>query len=173
MMEKYKTIEQDIEQVTNQEVVRQFRISGIGVILLVLAAGCAIGGLAFEDPNSSVPTFLFTVSAFLLIAGVIKLCVHRHCYFFRPTKSRLKPVTLYFDIHEGDALRTCIEMKRFEELKQLKREKDSGIKLEAMVAGDQKFAVVQISEYVPYAYEAVTPVLCYYGEDARRLACHF
>ena len=79
---------------------------------------------------------------------------------------------MYFDVHESDNLQDCMEMKRFEDLKKMKREKDTGVKVEAMIADDQKFAAVQISEYIPYSYEAVTPVMCYYGEEARLLASY-
>ncbi len=47
-------------------------------------------------------------------------------------------------------------MKRFDELSRFKREKDTGVKLEAMIASKGDFAAVQISEYIPYTYEAVT-----------------
>ena len=53
-----------------------------------------------------------------------------------------------------------------------RKDKDTGVKVEAMIADDQKFAAVQISEYIPYSYEAVTPVMCYYGEEARLLASY-
>ena len=85
---------------------------------------------------------------------------------------KLKTMTMYFDVHESDNLQDCMEMKRFEDLKKMKREKDTGVKVEAMIADDQKFAAVQISEYIPYSYEAVTPVMCYYGEEARLLASY-
>lgn len=172
-MEKYKTLEQDIENVTNKKVIKQNRISGIAVGLLVIAMGAFAGGLGFEDPNSSMPTFLFTASAILFLCGIIKLFVNSKAYLFCPTKSRLKNITVYFHQQESDALQNCFELKRFEELKKLKREKDSGVKVEAMVAGDGKFAAIQISEYIPYTYEAVTPVMCYYGEEAQCLAEHF
>lgn len=171
-MEKYKTIQEDIENVSNKEVVKQTRISGIAAGLIVLAILGGIAGKSFEDPNSSMPTFLFTAAALLFLTGIIKLFVSRNSYVFKPTKSRLKPVTLYFDIHESDALQSCVEMKRFDDLARLKREKDTGVKLEAMVTGDGKFAAVQISEYIPYTYEAVTPVMCYYGEEAQKLATY-
>ncbi len=169
-MEKYKTLQEDIENASNNEVIKKSTVSGMAVGLLVGAVACAIAGKSFEDPNSAVPTFLFTAAVFLLLAGIVKFFVGRNGYLFKPTKSRLKKVTAYFDVHESDALQTCVEMKRFEELKRLKREKDTGVRLEAMLADDGKFAAVQISEYVPYTYEAITPVRCYYGEEAHVLA---
>lgn len=172
-MEKYKTISEDIENVSNRDVVKHSRISGIGVGMIVAAVVCAIAGKSFEDPNSSLPAFFFTVSALLLLAGIVKVFVGRTCYTFKPTKSRLQPFTLYFDVHESVALQNCVEMKRFDGLNRLKREKDTGIKLEAMVTGDGTFAALQISEYVPYTYEAITPVRCYYGDDARTLFSYF
>ena len=163
-MGKFKKLQEDIENVTNKEVVKQTRISGVATIVLIISVACAIGGMSFEDPNSSMPTFLFTASALLFLSGVIKLLVDRSCYMFKPTKSKLKTMTMYFDVHESDNLQDCMEMKRFEDLKKMKRE--------AMIADDQKFAAVQISEYIPYSYEAVTPVMCYYGEEARLLASY-
>ena len=159
-MGKFKKLQEDIENVTNKEVVKQTRISGVATIVLIISVACAIGGMSFEDPNSSMPTFLFTASALLFLSGVIKLLVDRSCYMFKPTKSKLKTMTMYFDVHESD------------NLKKMKREKDTGVKVEAMIADDQKFAAVQISEYIPYSYEAVTPVMCYYGEEARLLASY-
>ena len=56
-MGKYKTIQEDIENVTNKEVVKQTRISGVAIGLIVAGGLCAVAGKGFEDPNSSMPTF--------------------------------------------------------------------------------------------------------------------
>lgn len=168
-MEKYKTLQEDIENASNNEVVKKVTISGIAISFIIAALVCGIAGKSFEDPNSVFPSSLFTTAAILLLVGIVKFFVSRNGYLFKPTKSRLKTITTYFDIHESDALQNCVEMKRFDELKQLKREKDTGVKLEAMVTADGKFAALQISEYIPYTYEAITPVKCYYGDDAHRL----
>ena len=142
-MGKFKKLQEDIE------VVKQTRISGVATVVLIISVACAIGGMSFEDPNSSMPTFLFTASALLFLSGVIKLLVDRSCYMFKPTKSKLKTMTMYFDVHESDNLQDCMEMKRFEDLKKMKREKDTGVKVEAMIADDQKFArACRISKFV-------------------------
>lgn len=61
--------------------------------------------MSFEDPNSSMPTFLFTASALLFLSGVIKLLVDRSCYMFKPTKSKLKTDDhVFHDVHESDNL---------------------------------------------------------------------
>lgn len=172
-MGKFKNIQVDIENATNKEVVKQVRVSGVAVGLLLGGIACFIAAKSFEDPNSTMPTFLFTAAVCLLLGGIIKFFISRSCYLFRPTKSRLKAVTMYFDVHDSEALQNCMEMKRFDELARLKREKDTGVKVDAMVAGDGKFAAVQISEYIPYTYEAITPVMCYYGEEASTLASYF
>lgn len=171
-MGKYKNIREDIENVSNKEVVKQTQVSMVAVGLLIAAVLCAVVGASYQDPNSSMPTSMFTLSGILFLGGIVKLFVSRSCYMFKPTKSRLKSVTMYFDVHESDALQACVEMKRFADLSHLKREKDSGIKLDALIANDGKFAAVQVSEYVPYTYETVTPVICYYGEEAQVLAAY-
>ena len=47
--------------------------------------------------------------------------------------------------------------------------KDNGVKVETMLSADGEFAAAQVLEYVPYTFEAITPVMCFYGEDARKL----
>ena len=94
----------------------------------------------------------------------------RECYLFRPTGSHLQKITVYFDAKESQPLQYCIEEKRFEDLRQLKRQINTGVKLDVMLTGDKKFAAVQLSEYVPYAYEAISPVICYYGEEAKNFS---
>ncbi len=172
-MEKFKTIQEDIENVTNQEVVKKGKISLVAIALIIIAVILVVVGMGSEDPNASWPSFLFTVAAMLFLGGIVKLFVSRSCWIFKPTNSKLKEMTLYFDVHESDALQTCIEMKRFEDFKQMKRKKDSGVRVEAMVSDDQRFAAVQVAEYVPYSYEAVTPVVCYYGDDAKSFVNSF
>lgn len=172
-MEKFKNIQEDIERVTNKEVVKKGKISMVAVVLIIVAGGAAVIGAGSSDPNASWPSFLFTLSVLLFLGGVVKLFVSRTCWLFRPTNSKLQEMTEYFDVHECDALQACMEMKRFEDLKQMKRKKDSGVKVEAMVSSDRKFAAVQLCEYIPYTYEAVTPVICFYGEDAKSFISFF
>lgn len=88
---------------------------------------------------------------------------------YLPTKSRLKLHTLYFDVHASDDVQSCLQMKRFDELANLKQQKDNGVKLEAMFSVDSEFAAVQVLEYVPYTFEAITPVMCFYGGEAKKL----
>lgn len=172
-MEKFKTIQEDIENVTNREVVKKGKISFVAIGLIGIAVVLTVTGMQSEDPNATWPSFLFTVAAMMFLGGIIKLFVSRTCWIFKPTNSKLKATTLYFDVHESDALQACIEMKRFEDFKQMKRKKDSGVRVEAMISDDRRFAAVQIAEYVPYSYEAVTPVVCYYGEDAKSFVTSF
>ena len=66
-----------------------------------------------------------------------------------------------------------MEQKRFEILKGLKRQINTGVKVDAMIAADSRFVALQVSEYVPYMYEAVSPVMCYYENDALLLSDYF
>lgn len=171
-MEKYSTLE-DIESVTHSEVVKQNKISMAAIGFFLLSVLLTIGGFSVADPNSAMATFAFTAAVFLFFGSVVKFCMGRNCYLFKPTGSRIKQVTLYFDNKESGALQTCMEEKKFDELKKLKRQINTGVKMDAMVTADGCFVAVQLSEYVPYTYEAISPVMCYYDEDARRLSPFF
>lgn len=172
-MEKYDVLPEDIERVSEQQVIRKNKVSMVAIGLILLAILLAVGGFSATDPNSSVATFLYTAALFVFFAGIVKFCMGRNCYFFKPTGSQIRQVTLYFDNKERHLLQDYIENKNFDALTQLKRQINTGVKVEAMVAADNRFVAVQLSEYVPYTYEAVTPVMCYYEEDARRLTDYF
>ncbi len=171
-MEKYKSLLEDIENVSNQNVKKQNQISILGIGLIGIAIGCAVAAKGFEDPNSSLPTFFFTVSALLLLSGIIKIFVSRTCYLFTPTKSKLQSFTIYFDAKDGINLQNSLEISRLNDLNLLKKKKDGAIKLETMITNDGSFAALQVLEYIPYSYEAVTPVICYYGEQAKHLSSY-
>lgn len=172
-MEKYKTIQEDIEKASEHKVVKQNSFSLLAIMIMIVAVGLAIAGAGSEDPNASWPSFLFVASAFLFLGGLVKLCVHRSCYLFKPTNSKLKERVLFFATHESEVIQDCIEGKVFERLEHVKREKDSGVRVQAMVTDDQNFVAVQISEYIPYTYEATSPVVCYYGEEAKNFIRYF
>lgn len=71
-MEKYKTISEDIENVSNRDVVKHSRISGIGVGMIVAAVVCAIAGKSFEDPNSSLPAFSLLCLLYCCWRGLLR-----------------------------------------------------------------------------------------------------
>lgn len=169
-MGKYKIIHEDIENIESKEVAKQGYVSMAGLAITVVGLALGAWGMTFENPNSSMPSFLFIVAAILVLGGVIKLLVSRKRYVFLPTKSALKLVTLYFDVRSSDELIDCLQVKRFDGLTHIKREKDNGVKVEAMFSGDGQFAAVQVLEYVPYTFEAITPIMCFYKEDAGKLS---
>lgn len=169
-MEKYMTLPEDIEAVTNREVVKQNKISLAAIGFIVIALGFTVWGFTITDPNSSLATFLYTAAVSLGIIGVFKLCMGRNCYLFKPTGSRLKKLCIYFDDKESQTLQYCMESKRFDDILRMKRQDNTGVKVDIMLASDKKFMAVQLSEYIPYTYQAISPVMCYYGEEAKRLA---
>ena len=169
-MEKYKKIWEEIEVASNHEVVKKSCISSIGMVCILFAIGCIVGAKGFEDPNSSLPTFLYTIAAILLLMGIVKICVDRTCYIFKSTKSKLYSKTVYFDAKDEVELKSSLEMNRFDLLKHLTKKKDGVIKLELMMTKDGQFAALQLFEYIPYSYEVLTPVWCYYGDSAKQLS---
>ena len=171
-MEKYKKIWEAIEVASNHEVEKKSCISGIGIVFILFGVGCMVGAKGFEDPNSSLPAFLYTAAAILLLVGIVKVCLDRTCYVFKPTQSKLYSKTVYFDAKDETELKNSLEMNRFEVLKNLTPKKDGVIKLELMMSRDGQFAALQLFEYIPYNYITYTPVCCYYEEAAKELASY-
>ncbi|MDR1755771.1 MAG: hypothetical protein LBR65_02280 [Culturomica sp.] len=167
-MEKYKTLIENIEQATRQEVVKKNSISLLALVLFGIGVLCFLGAKSIGDPNSALPTFLYTLAVCLLLVSIVKFFMGNKVYVFRPSGSKLKKETLYFDARDRQPLFNSIEEKQFDTLKRIKRLENTGIRLDVLYAGKREFAAVQLLEYVPYTYETATPVICYYGEDARK-----
>lgn len=53
IMEKFKTIQEDIENVTNQKVVKKGKISLVAIALIIIAVILVDVGMGSEDPKAS------------------------------------------------------------------------------------------------------------------------
>lgn len=89
-MERYTVMTEDIENVTNREVVRQNRVSMASIGLMLAAVLATLGAFSVTDPNSSLSTFLLTAAVCLFLGGSVKFFTGRNCYFFKPTGSWIK-----------------------------------------------------------------------------------
>ena len=120
---------EDIKNIESAEISKQNHISVIGTLLILTGIALGFWGMCYTDPNSAFPSFLFTISTLAIIGGIIKLCLNFTIYIYKPTKSILKLKTLYFPASTSDELQNCLTMNRFDELANLKQEKNSNLKL--------------------------------------------
>ena len=81
-MERYAVITEDIENVTNREVVRQNRISMASIGFILLSVFLALWAFSITDPNSSFSTFLLTTAVFYAVGGNRKVLYGKKVLFF-------------------------------------------------------------------------------------------
>lgn len=148
--------------------------SPIGGICLV-AGGIALLVLSVEMPLRDTPQMvLFTLGCLTAIAGAIALFVAAFSdsgrYRFKPTGVLLRRYERY--INNADRM-LCHEILRkgsFEQLKSLRTENSTGIRLRIYLSDDHTSALVQLEECSPYQFAATTPVVSVDGDDARYIA---
>ena len=168
-MEKFKVMHEDIKNIESAEITKKSNISIVAIIVIIAGIVSGMGAMYFEDPNSAMPSLLITLSAIFIIGGIIKLVISHTVYIYKPTKSLLKLKTIYFPNNSCDELQNCLSSNRFDEISSIKQEKNHGLKLEVLVSKDKQFIAVQILQYIPYNFEPISPITCYFNDNAQKL----
>lgn len=168
-MESYPSIYQDITNLTHGKVILKKHFSPTAPVCLAAGIGMLAVAFMLGDGTSSRTLLLATAGIALLSYGLFRLLVLKKRFFFTPTRVSVDKKALYFRPEEAETVQRLIEGRQFEQLSRLPRQQSSGIRLEALCSADGRFSALQTFAYVPHHYEAVSPVNCYYEEDARRL----
>lgn len=59
-----------------------------------------------------------------------------------------------------------LEERAFDGQKEIRVKNDGGLRIDYMTSQDGRFVAVQLFQYVPYAYEPVSDIFYYTGDDA-------
>lgn len=143
-------------------------ISSLILSVLLLAAGAAL--LFFsskvDDSSSSSGPMLLVGGVALLATGGIRLLVGKKNLIYTPTGSIVKKGSCFFDTGSLSLFREMLEEKAFDGQKEIRVKNDGGLRIDYMTSQDGRFVAVQLFQYVPYAYEPVSDIFYYTGDDA-------
>ncbi len=173
-METNKVLNTDITSASAGKVIKKKdpRAVLFSVLLLLVSGAFMVAATYIEDRTSISYMSLMTLGIIGLLAAVFKLFFSSKRYFFLPTGSRVETDSLYIDPSELRSLGDELETGTLERLRKIKRLDNSGARLDVLVSSDRRFAAIQLFQYVPHYYEAVSPLYCYYDGDAQTVARH-
>lgn len=142
----------------------------LSIFICLLALGIIFLSSYIEDKSSSTYMGGITLSVLLMAIGFHRLITRRMQLIYQPTKSKMRIGSFYSDSKQLAGLKSAIQDKdQAISYKDLDILKSGNVRLDYVVSYDGKFVAVQLYEYVPYNFEAVTDVICYENEQAHNL----
>lgn len=144
------------------------------ILISSLVALCGVVGIVISlIPDKSDSTYSM---AFLVIGTLLTLFSIYRFFFksyemvYKSTGSEVRSGSLYMDMAELQRLKEMLVKNDFPETFRLILKEGGNGRLDFLASKDRKFVAVQLFQFVPYTYEAVTGVRCYTDAEAALVA---
>lgn len=156
-----------------EDVVRKKKFSIFSIIFLAIAIITAYLYSTYQGEASSSLRITYLVVSFgMFCATLVTLLGGKKRIFLKATGERVKEYELFFDVRDYGKLSTAIETKQFSNISRMKQfqNDNSGIKMDILVSVDRRYVSIQLSEYKPFSYGIVSPLMTFRGDEAESLA---
>ena len=150
---------------SHPDIAKRTSISG----LLISCVMLLIGILSFAS-TVSMALMVFGTGLFLL--GIFRLFWKSKEVVYVPTGSITKERSVFFDLKHMDKLTDLVNSGSFSADSKIKSEASGNIRMDVILSADNKFAAVQLFQFVPYTYQPVTAVH-YFTNDAAAAVAAF
>lgn len=132
-----------------------------GVLALaIILVSAAVAAIAFSQN---------TIGALLLLTGIIIFAVKGKQEVYKPTGSKIKRGTYYFDKEIISRVENIVKGGFAEDNAILPLLENGGGKMETITTADREFIAVQLFRFVPHKFEEATEHICYTGIKAKKL----
>ena len=138
-------------------------IALVGVVGVVLS--CVV-----DESDSTLCMALLTVGILLMLFALYRFFTKRYETVYKATGSEVRSGTLYMDAVELQNLQRMMEKNDFSASSRLAFKDGGNGRLDYMISKDGRFVAVQLLQFVPYTYEAVTGMFYYTDDDAISIA---
>lgn len=154
------------------DIAKRTSVSG----LIFTAAMLLIGILLFasilevNDKSSTISMALMVLGTILVLLGVFRLFWKTKEMVYLPTGSVARQQSFFFDLKHMEKLKEMIEQGSSECAPQVKSESSGNVRMDVMLSKDNKFAAIQLFQFVPYTYTPVTSVRYFTGTEAATIS---
>jgi hypothetical protein len=122
--------------------------------------------------SAGVVSIIFSLSiigSLLILTGIILFALKAKLEIYRPTGSKIKRGTYYFDKEIISRVENIVKGGFEEDNAILPLLENGGGKMETIITADKEFIAVQLFRFVPHKFEETTEHICYTGVKARKL----
>lgn len=156
---------------SHPDIAKRTSISGLLISCVMLLIGILSFASTFEleDKSSTVSMALMVFGTGLFLLGIFRLFWKSKEVVYVPTGSIAKERSIFFDLKHMDKLTDLVNSGSFSADSKIKSEASGNIRMDVILSADNKFAAVQLFQFVPYTYQPVTAVH-YFTNDAAAAA---
>lgn len=163
-----QTIDATLFASSHPDIVKRTSVSGLIFSVAMLLVGVFIFASIFEmsDKSSTLSMALMVLGTAFVLLGVFRLFWKLKEVVYLPTGSVTKERSVFFDLKYLGKLTDMIENEQLNGETEIKSSGSGNVRMDVMISQDNKFAAVQLYQFVPYTYTPVTSVRYYTGSDA-------
>ena len=122
--------------------------------------------------SAAVVSVIFSQSilgTLLLLTGIIVFAIKAKQEVYKPTGSKIKRGTYYFDKEMISRVENIVKGGFAEDTSILPLLENGGGKMETIMTADREFIAVQLFRFIPHKFEETTEHICYTGIKAKKL----
>lgn len=162
-----QTIDATLFASSHPDIAKRTSVSGLIISLVMMVVGILIFVSIFEmnDKSSTISMGLMVRTALILL-GVFRLFWKSKEIVYLPTGSVAKERSMFFDLKYIGKLTEMIENGNLDSEAGVKSESSGNVRMDIMISQDNKFAALQLFQFVPYTYTPVTSVRYFTGSEA-------
>lgn len=168
-----QTIDATIFASSHPDIAKRTSISGLvfSCTLLLVGVLAFVSTFELEDKSSTVSMALMVLGTGLFLVGIFRMFWKSKEVVYLPTGSKAKERSMFFDLKYLDKLTDQVNSGTFSS-KEIKSEASGNIRMDVILSDDNKFAAIQLFQFIPYTYQPVTSVRYFTNDDASAVA-HF
>lgn len=163
-----QTIDATLFASSHSDIAKRTSVSGLIFSLAMVLAGILVFLSIFEmsDRSSALSMGLMVLGTALLLSGVFRLFWKSKEIVYLPTGSVVRERSMFFNLKHIDRLTALVENGDLAGESGIKCESSGNVRLDILISRDNRFAALQLFEFVPYTYAPVTTVRYFTGSEA-------
>lgn len=167
-----QTIDATLFASTHPDIVKRTSVSGLifSVIMLLVGALVFVSIFEMNDRSSAISMGLLVAGVALVLFGIFRLFWRSKEIVYLPTGSVTKESSIFFDLKYLNRLTDMIEHKQLSNETDIKSDASGNVRMDVMISQDNKFAAVQLFQFVPYTYNPVTSICYFTGNEAAAIS---
>ena len=154
-------------QLEKQISVKQILLSSCIVLFGVMGI---VLSLVMDKSESTLCMAFLTIGILLMLFALYRFFTKSKEMIYKPTGSEVRSDSLYMDSVELQSLKQMMVKNEFSTSSRLVFKEGGNGRLDYMVSKDGRFMAIQLLQFVPYTYEAVTGVYYYTDNEAAAVA---
>ena len=167
-----QTIDATIFASSHPDIAKRTSISGIVFSCIMLLKGILSFASTFEleDKSSTISMALMVFGTGLFLVGIFRIFWKSKEVVYVPTGSVAKEQSVFFDLKHMDKLKELVNFGNLSMDSGIKSETSGNLRMDIILSEDNKFAAVQLFQFIPYTYQPITTVHYFTNGEAATIA---